>query len=38
MRVCNDNTQRFLVPEVNTGAEDLACIIKDIFNFEEEIK
>lgn len=30
MSVCNDKIQRFLVPEVNTGAEDLACIIKDI--------
>jgi hypothetical protein len=31
-RVCNDDLQRFLVPEVNTGADDLACIVKDIFN------
>lgn len=31
-RVCNDDFQRFLVPEVNTGANDLACIVKDIFN------
>lgn len=29
--VCDDNIKRFLVPEVNTGAEDLACIINDIF-------
>lgn len=31
MRVCNDNVKRFLVPEVNTGADDLASIINDIF-------
>lgn len=31
-KVCNDDLQRFLVPEVNTGADDLACIVKDIFN------
>lgn len=31
MKVCDDNTKRFLVPEVNTGAEDLASIINDIF-------
>ena len=30
-RVCNDDVQRFLVPEVNTGADDLACIVNDIF-------
>lgn len=34
MRICNDNMQRFLVPEVNTGADDLACVINDIFTFE----
>ena len=31
-RVCNDDLQRFLVPEVNTGADDLACIVNDVFN------
>lgn len=31
MSVCNDKIPRFLVPEVNTGAEDLACIINDLF-------
>ena len=36
MYVCNDNIQRFLVPEVNTGADDLACIINDIFTFEDK--
>lgn len=36
MSVCNDNVPRFLVPEVNTGAEDLACIINDIFTFEDK--
>ena len=30
-RICDDNTKRFLVPEVNTGADDLAIIMKDIF-------
>jgi hypothetical protein len=34
MYVCNDDMQRFLVPEVNTGADDLACIINDIFSTE----
>ena len=29
-RICSDNQTRFFVPEVNTGAEDLACIINDI--------
>lgn len=33
--VCNDDVQRFLVPEVNTGAEDLACIVNDIFGFDK---
>ena len=32
MSICNDEIQRFFVPEVNTGAEDLSCIINDIFN------
>lgn len=35
MGVCNDNLQRFLVPEVNTGTEDLKNIINDIFSFIE---
>lgn len=29
-RVCDDGLPRFLVPEVNTGAEDLASIISDL--------
>lgn len=36
MCVCDDSIQRFLVPEVNTGADDLACIINDIFTFEDK--
>ena len=30
-RICEDGSKRFLVPEVNSGAEDLAKIISDIF-------
>ena len=30
-QVCNDNKKRFLVPEVNSGATDLAAIISDLF-------
>ena len=30
-KICDDNRKRFLVPEVNTGANDLASIINDIF-------
>ena len=33
LKVCNDDMIRFLVPEVNTGAEDLSRIIEDIFTF-----
>ena len=29
-RVCNDDRVRFLVPEVNSGADDLAAIITDL--------
>lgn len=29
MKVCNDDIPRFLVPEVNSGASDLANIVKD---------
>lgn len=29
-QVCNDDIPRFLVPEVNSGAEDLAAIINDL--------
>lgn len=36
MCVCDDSIQRFLVPEVNTGADDLACIINDIYTFEDK--
>ncbi len=36
LTVCEDDMGRFLVPEVNTGADDLAYIINDIFGFEEE--
>lgn len=31
-RICDDNIKRFLVPEVNTGSDDLASIMKDIFD------
>ena len=30
-QVCNDDKKRFLVPEVNSGATDLAAIISDLF-------
>lgn len=30
-QICNDNKQRFLVPEVNSGAADLAEIMNDLF-------
>lgn len=30
-RICDDGRTRFLVPEVNSGAEDLKCIIEDVF-------
>jgi len=30
-QICNDNKQRFLVPEVNSGAADLAAIMNDLF-------
>lgn len=29
-QICNDDMQRFLVPEVNTSAEDLSSIVNDI--------
>ena len=29
-RICDDGATRFLVPEVNSGAEDLKLIIKDV--------
>ena len=29
-RICDDGRTRFLVPEVNSGAEDLKSIIEDI--------
>ena len=29
-RICDDGMRRFLVPEVNSGAEDLSSIIEDI--------
>lgn len=29
-RICDDNRMRFLVPEVNSGAEDLENIIRDV--------
>ena len=32
-RICDDGRTRFLVPEVNSGAEDLKSIIKDIVEF-----
>ena len=37
LKVCNDDMKRFLVPEVNTGAEDLSRIINDVFGFEEKV-
>lgn len=33
-RVCNDGRKRFLVPEVNSGAEDLSEIINDLIEFQ----
>jgi hypothetical protein len=30
-RICNDGAKRFLVPEVNSGAMDLAAIMSDLF-------
>lgn len=35
MKVCNDGAPRFLVPEVNSSADDLASIVNDIFSFED---
>lgn len=29
--ICNDNSKRYFVPEVNTGANDLSAIMRDIF-------
>ena len=31
--ICNDNTKRFLVPEVNSGHDDLNSIMNDLFVF-----
>lgn len=31
-QICNDNVPRFLVPEVNSGADDLENIITDLIN------
>jgi hypothetical protein len=30
-QICSDDVPRFLVPEVNSGAEDLATIVGDLF-------
>ena len=30
LRICDDGRTRFLVPEVNSGAEDLRSIIADV--------
>jgi hypothetical protein len=30
-QICNDDSTRFLVPEVNSGAEDLAMIMEELF-------
>ena len=30
-QICNDDSPRFLVPEVNSGAEDLAMIMEELF-------
>lgn len=29
-QICSDDQMRFLVPEINSGTEDLACIINDL--------
>lgn len=33
-QICNDDVPRFLVPEVNSGADDLESIITDLLNAE----
>lgn len=33
-RICDDSNIRYLVPEVNSGAEDLAHIINDLFSHQ----
>ena len=33
-RICDDEAQRFLVPEVNSGSDDLESIIKDIMSMD----
>ena len=33
-RVCDDGRVRFLVPEINSGAEDLASVMSDLFGNE----
>lgn len=30
-RICNDNLKRFLVPEINSGVDDLIAIMNDLF-------
>lgn len=30
-KICNDEQKRFFVPEVNSGTEDLYCILEDLF-------
>ena len=35
-RICNDGVKRFLVPEVNSGATDLAAIMIDLFAKKEK--
>ncbi len=35
MQICNDDLKRFLVPEVNTGSNDLLSIINDIFTWDK---
>lgn len=34
VKICNDGQKRFFVPEVNSGAQDLGCILDDLF-YEE---
>lgn len=31
IKVCNDGQKRFFVPEVNSGTEDLHCILEELF-------
>lgn len=35
-RICDDGRRRFLVPEVNSGAEDLKSIIEDVMDINDK--